>query len=192
MGHVRLTPQAIFRRNILSAIKVVETALALQEAGYFSVVLEYVPAPVAAAATATLQISTIGIGDRPFCSEQIELKLNLHPTRPARKSAPYSTLPIADRVGKPTRLGKVSHKTFIIFFIFIFSFETYLFHEKCSRKHNVFKSNTTNFKQRTTLTQLCQKLRNSIPITMVIAYNYPSAVHIDMAGIDICLGDSTT
>ncbi|KAL4373480.1 hypothetical protein AHAS_Ahas05G0086000 [Arachis hypogaea] len=52
---------------------VVETALALQEAGYFSVVLEYVPAPVAAAATATLQISTIGIGDRPFCSEQVSL-----------------------------------------------------------------------------------------------------------------------
>ncbi|RYR59405.1 hypothetical protein Ahy_A05g025290 [Arachis hypogaea] len=86
----------------------------------------------------------------------------------------------------------VSHKTFIIFFIFIFSFETHLFHEQCSRKYSVFMSNTTNFKQRTTLTQLRQKLRNSKSITMVIAYNYPSAVHIDMVGIDICLGDSTT
>ncbi|XP_057424080.1 3-methyl-2-oxobutanoate hydroxymethyltransferase 2, mitochondrial-like [Lotus japonicus] len=79
MGHVGLTPQAIsvlggFRpqgRNVASAVKVVETALALQEAGCFSVVLECVPAPVAAAATAALQIPTIGIGAGPFCSGQV-------------------------------------------------------------------------------------------------------------------------
>ncbi|KAK9145495.1 hypothetical protein Sjap_005398 [Stephania japonica] len=79
MGHVGLTPQAIsvlggFRpqgKNADSAIKVVETALALQEAGCFSVVLECVPPPVAAAATNALQIPTIGIGAGPFCSGQI-------------------------------------------------------------------------------------------------------------------------
>ncbi|KAL8242281.1 hypothetical protein R6Q59_012583, partial [Mikania micrantha] len=79
MGHVGLTPQAIsvlggFRpqgRNVLSAVKVVETALALQEAGCFSVVLECVPAPVAAAATSVLQVPTIGIGAGPFCSGQV-------------------------------------------------------------------------------------------------------------------------
>ncbi|KAG5009139.1 hypothetical protein JHK87_017654 [Glycine soja] len=79
MGHVGLTPQAIsvlggFRpqgKNVASAVKVVETALALQEAGCFSVVLECVPAPVAAATTATLQIPTIGIGAGPFCSGQV-------------------------------------------------------------------------------------------------------------------------
>ncbi|KAK4794918.1 hypothetical protein SAY86_012912 [Trapa natans] len=79
MGHVGLTPQAIsvlggFRpqgRNIASAVKVVETALALQEAGCFSVVLECVPAPVAAAATSALNIPTIGIGAGPFCSGQV-------------------------------------------------------------------------------------------------------------------------
>lgn len=48
-----------------------ETALALQEAGCFSVVLECVPAPVAAAATSALQIPTIGIGAGPFCSGQV-------------------------------------------------------------------------------------------------------------------------
>ena len=52
-------------------MQVVETALALQEAGCFSVVLECVPAPVAAAATAALQIPTIGIGAGPFCSGQV-------------------------------------------------------------------------------------------------------------------------
>ncbi|XP_058225742.1 3-methyl-2-oxobutanoate hydroxymethyltransferase 1, mitochondrial-like isoform X1 [Rhododendron vialii] len=79
MGHVGLTPQAIsvlggFRpqgKNVASAVKVVETALALQEAGCFSVVLECVPAPVAAAATSALRIPTIGIGAGPFCSGQV-------------------------------------------------------------------------------------------------------------------------
>ncbi|KAL5143748.1 3-methyl-2-oxobutanoate hydroxymethyltransferase 1, mitochondrial [Glycine soja] len=70
MGHVGLTPQAIsvlggFRpqgRTVASAIK---------EAGCFSVVIECVPAPVAAAVTAALQIPTIGIGAGPFCSGQV-------------------------------------------------------------------------------------------------------------------------
>ncbi|GLT33969.1 hypothetical protein SLA2020_085190 [Shorea laevis] len=79
MGHVGLTPQAIsvlggFRpqgKNVSSAVKVVETALALQEAGCFSVVLECVPPPVAAAATSALWIPTIGIGAGPYCSGQV-------------------------------------------------------------------------------------------------------------------------
>ncbi|KAG2720444.1 hypothetical protein I3760_02G035300 [Carya illinoinensis] len=78
MGHVGLTPQAIsvlggFRpqgKSVATAVKVVETALALQEAGCFSVVLECVPPPVAAAATSALRIPTIGIGAGPFCSGQ--------------------------------------------------------------------------------------------------------------------------
>ncbi|XP_031117023.1 3-methyl-2-oxobutanoate hydroxymethyltransferase 1, mitochondrial-like [Ipomoea triloba] len=79
MGHVGLTPQAIsvlggFRpqgRNVCSAVKVLETALAFQEAGCFSVVLECVPPPVAAATTSALKIPTIGIGAGPFCSGQV-------------------------------------------------------------------------------------------------------------------------
>ncbi|XP_028769235.1 3-methyl-2-oxobutanoate hydroxymethyltransferase 1, mitochondrial [Neltuma alba] len=79
IGHVGLTPQAIsvlggFKpqgKNVSSAVKVVEAALAFQEAGCFSVVLECVPPPVAAAATAALQIPTIGIGAGPFCSGQV-------------------------------------------------------------------------------------------------------------------------
>ncbi|KAF3784179.1 3-methyl-2-oxobutanoate hydroxymethyltransferase 2 [Nymphaea thermarum] len=82
MGHVGLTPQAIsvlggFRpqgRNVASALQVVETALALQDAGCFAVVLECVPSPVAAAATSALKIPTIGIGAGPFCSGQVTPK----------------------------------------------------------------------------------------------------------------------
>ncbi|RLN25371.1 hypothetical protein C2845_PM07G39490 [Panicum miliaceum] len=79
MGHVGLTPQAIsvlggFRahgKTVDSALKVVEAALALQEAGCFAVVLECVPSPVAAAATQALQIPTIGIGAGSLCSGQV-------------------------------------------------------------------------------------------------------------------------
>ncbi|RHN59894.1 putative 3-methyl-2-oxobutanoate hydroxymethyltransferase [Medicago truncatula] len=58
-------------RNVASAVKVDETALVLQEAGCFAVVLECVPAPVAATATTALQIPTIGIGAGPDCSGQV-------------------------------------------------------------------------------------------------------------------------
>jgi len=45
--------------------------------------------------------------------------------------------------------------------------------------------------KRVTLSQLRQKHRSSQPITMVTAYDYPAAVHLDTAGVDICLvGDS--
>ncbi|PKA59052.1 3-methyl-2-oxobutanoate hydroxymethyltransferase [Apostasia shenzhenica] len=79
MGHVGLTPQAIsvlggFRpqgKTVSSAVKVVETAIALQEAGCFAIVLECLPAPVAAAATSALRIPTIGIGAGPYCSGQV-------------------------------------------------------------------------------------------------------------------------
>ncbi|KAK4709424.1 hypothetical protein R3W88_030349 [Solanum pinnatisectum] len=40
---------------------------------------------------------------------------------------------------------------------------------------------------------LRQKYKKGEPITMVTGYDYPSGVHIDMAGIDICLvGDSAS
>lgn len=66
-----LKSQTLPLSDVLEYLQVVETALALQDAGCFSVVLECVPAPVAAAATAVLKIPTIGIGAGPFCSGQV-------------------------------------------------------------------------------------------------------------------------
>jgi 3-methyl-2-oxobutanoate hydroxymethyltransferase len=58
---------------------------------------------------------------------------------------------------------------------------------------NTVYSGPTPQNKRVTLSELRQKHRNSIPITVVTAYDYPSAVHLDTAGIDICLvGDSAS
>jgi len=70
MGHIGLTPQSAtmlggFKaqgRTADKARQLVDDALALEAAGCFAVVLEAVPAPVAAHVTERLEIPTIGIG----------------------------------------------------------------------------------------------------------------------------------
>ncbi len=78
MGHVGFTPQ---REHVLSgyrvqgrdhaAEQVVADAQAAQEAGAFAVVLEMVPAAVAARITQKLRVPTIGIGAGPDCDAQV-------------------------------------------------------------------------------------------------------------------------
>lgn len=70
MGHVGLTPQSATKlggfkaqgRTADAAKRLYDDALALQDAGAFAVVLEAVPAAVAAHVSAALQVPTIGIG----------------------------------------------------------------------------------------------------------------------------------
>jgi 3-methyl-2-oxobutanoate hydroxymethyltransferase len=79
MGHIGLTPQTAtmlggFKaqgRTAAKAARLYEDALALQEAGCFSIVLEAVPSPVAAAITEALDIPTIGIGAGAGCDGQV-------------------------------------------------------------------------------------------------------------------------
>ncbi len=79
MGHLGLTPQSVsqlggFRRQgrtAAAARRLLEDALALQEAGCFSLVLESVPAQLAAHITARLDIPTIGIGAGAQCDGQV-------------------------------------------------------------------------------------------------------------------------
>jgi 3-methyl-2-oxobutanoate hydroxymethyltransferase len=52
-------------------LKLYDNALALQDAGCFAIVLEAVPAPVAARITAALEIPTIGIGAGAGCDGQV-------------------------------------------------------------------------------------------------------------------------
>ena len=79
MGHVGLTPQSIhqmggFRvqgRGEEGRKRVLADARAVEEAGAFSVVLEGMPAPLAAELTASLRIPTIGIGAGVDCDGQV-------------------------------------------------------------------------------------------------------------------------
>lgn len=79
MGHLGLTPQRAamlggFKaqaRTTAAAQALLEDALAVQDAGCFAVVLECVPAAVAAEVTRRLDIPTIGIGAGPHCDGQV-------------------------------------------------------------------------------------------------------------------------
>jgi 3-methyl-2-oxobutanoate hydroxymethyltransferase len=79
MGHVGLTPQSAtmlggFKtqgKTAAAARRVVEEAQALERAGCFAVVLEAVPAPVAAEVTHRLTVPTIGIGAGAECDGQV-------------------------------------------------------------------------------------------------------------------------
>jgi 3-methyl-2-oxobutanoate hydroxymethyltransferase len=79
MGHLGLTPQSVnqlggFRpqgRSVTTAQRIYEDALALQEAGCFSLVLESIPGKLASLITRRLEIPTIGIGAGAGCDGQV-------------------------------------------------------------------------------------------------------------------------
>lgn len=79
MGHIGLTPQSVnafggFKvqgKDELAAKKLIEDALAVEEAGAFAVVLEGVPAKLASLITKKLSIPTIGIGAGVNCDGQV-------------------------------------------------------------------------------------------------------------------------
>ena len=77
MGHLGLTPQSLHQlggyrvQGRTDGDAIVEAALALQKAGAFAIVLELVPAELAARITAALEIPTIGIGAGASCDAQV-------------------------------------------------------------------------------------------------------------------------
>jgi 3-methyl-2-oxobutanoate hydroxymethyltransferase len=75
MGHVGLTPQSVRKLGGFKVQRdgkfIADEARAAAEAGAFAVVLECVPADVAAAITAELPIPTIGIGAGAGCDGQV-------------------------------------------------------------------------------------------------------------------------
>jgi 3-methyl-2-oxobutanoate hydroxymethyltransferase len=85
MGHIGLTPQSI---NAIGKIRVqgksresaralLGDALAIQEAGAFSIVVELVPEQLATAITDRLRIPTIGIGAGAGCAGQVQVVTDL-------------------------------------------------------------------------------------------------------------------
>lgn len=79
VAHLGLTPQSINAlgghkiqgRNEEAAKKLIEDSIAVQEAGAFALVLECVPAKLAALITKKLSIPTIGIGAGNECDGQV-------------------------------------------------------------------------------------------------------------------------
>jgi 3-methyl-2-oxobutanoate hydroxymethyltransferase len=101
-GHIGWTPQAsnaagkvrVLGKSREQARTLLADALAVQEAGAFSIVLELVPEQLAAAITERLTIPTIGIGAGAGCSGQVQVLTDLlgwdswHP----RHARPYANL----------------------------------------------------------------------------------------------------
>ena len=96
LGHVGLTPQRqhalggfrVQGKTTIGALKVLEDALAVQEAGCFAVVLEAVPAEVASLVTKKLQIPTIGIGAGNGCSGQVLVQIDMSGNFPPGRFLP--------------------------------------------------------------------------------------------------------
>jgi len=111
LAHVGLTPQ---RQNSLGgfrvqgkstsgALKVLEDALAVQEAGAFGVVLEAVPAPVASLVTQKLRIPTIGIGAGNGCSGQVLVQVDMTGNFPPGRFLPKFVKKYGDAWGENMR-----------------------------------------------------------------------------------------
>jgi 3-methyl-2-oxobutanoate hydroxymethyltransferase len=79
MAHVGLTPQRVAQlggfktqaKSARAARRLIDDAVALEDAGAFSIVLESIPAPVAAIVSERLAIPTIGIGAGIDCDGQV-------------------------------------------------------------------------------------------------------------------------
>ena len=108
MGHLGLTPQSAtmlggYRAQGRTADKaeaLLDDALALEQAGCFSLVLEAVPAAVAARVTEALSIPTLGIGSGADCDGQVLVLhdiLGLYEGRPARFVKRYADVGAAIR-----------------------------------------------------------------------------------------------
>jgi 3-methyl-2-oxobutanoate hydroxymethyltransferase len=79
MGHIGLTPQTISKlggyrvqgKDVATAKALIADALALEQAGAFSLILEAIPSPVAKIISERVSIPTIGIGAGPHCDGQV-------------------------------------------------------------------------------------------------------------------------
>jgi 3-methyl-2-oxobutanoate hydroxymethyltransferase len=123
MGHIGLTPQSAtmlggFKaqgRTAAKAHRLLEDALALQDAGVFALVLEAVPAPVAARITEALAIPTIGIGAGVDCDGQVLVwhdLLGLYEGRSPRFVKQYADLSTAIQTAVEAYVADVRERRF--------------------------------------------------------------------------------
>ena len=122
-GHIGLTPQSVHQlggyrvqgKETAAAEQLIEDAAALEQAGAGMIVLEAVPALLAAEITAQLTIPTIGIGAGAACSGQVLVlhdMLDIYPGKKARFVKNY--MPGADSIAAAVAnyVGEVKAGTF--------------------------------------------------------------------------------
>lgn len=81
MGHIGLTPQSVNQlsgfkvqgKTPAAAVRLLNDAHALEEAGAFAIVLETIPAPLAQLITERVSVPTIGIGAGPGTDGQVQV-----------------------------------------------------------------------------------------------------------------------
>jgi len=112
-GHIGLTPQSVNQlggyrvqgKESAAAHRLIEDAVALEQAGAGMIVLEAIPALLAAEITAQLTIPTIGIGAGAACSGQVLVlhdMLDIYPGKKARfvKNFMQGSASIAEAVAR--------------------------------------------------------------------------------------------
>lgn len=111
VAHIGLTPQRqnalggfrVQGKSTLGAMKVLEDARAVQDAGAFAVVLEAVPAEVATLVTSKLRIPTIGIGAGNGCSGQVLVQADMSGNFPPGRFLPKFVKKYGDVWGESMR-----------------------------------------------------------------------------------------
>jgi len=81
MGHIGLTPQSIHQlggfkivgKTPEAALRMLNDAIALDQAGAFAIVLECVPEPLSKLITEKISVPTIGIGAGKYCDGQVQV-----------------------------------------------------------------------------------------------------------------------
>jgi 3-methyl-2-oxobutanoate hydroxymethyltransferase len=111
LAHIGLTPQKqnslggfrVQGKSVAGAVKLLEDAKAVQEAGAFGVVVEAVPEKVATAVTRHLRIPTIGIGAGNGCSGQVLVQVDMAGYFPPGRKIPKFVKKFGDLWGEASR-----------------------------------------------------------------------------------------
>lgn len=123
MAHIGLTPQSVNQiggmrvqgKRAEGARRLIEDAVALQEAGAFALVLELVPTELAGEITRRLRIPTIGIGAGGHCDGQVLVwhdLLGLYTDFVPRHTRQYATLAASIEAALRSFAGDVKTRSF--------------------------------------------------------------------------------
>ena len=123
MGHIGLTPQSVHKlggylvqgRSEEKAQELIADARALEDAGCYAIILEMMPAELAAEITASVSIPVIGIGAGAGCDGQVLVcydLLGMNPEFSPRFVKKYLDLGVAIRDAVTKYRDEVKHGTF--------------------------------------------------------------------------------